>query len=471
MFKFNYKQVMLYYDQEVKVKSNETQIHASQTVTRDHHKELNAEDGDELLILAYTDEYSVITKQPIRVVGDDPENGSPDWTLESDIRDRLHITPGQKLKRWFTNVANVTPPTDPQPLPQRNLITNGGGEADPTNGTWLHASTQQLSDSTHSRDNVDGNISLRKTDSPYRQYLLLPTETELTFKAEFDEKSVEFSRTLKGNGSGVTLPINEREYLGVEPGNEVEVYIDTQSLVEAQAEEFPDKQTPSYAPDAEFTPATEHTTIHNNTQAKDTSDETNASESTNTTDTTSTVSTHGSERNATEQNTSDTTPDTDTETSTDDSGTTANTESPDEPGSEESSNRDVEPGDSWSREQSRYEDRLSNIANTELTPIVLLDERTHEEWPLHYTRSADNSTRKKTLCGHATPNVYEDTDGELSTTLCPDCLLTAFKENPEHHIDKVLTHLTGTTDSDDDGVEFTITSNEIVQLIECTIDN
>jgi len=243
------------------------------------------------------------------------------------------------------------------------------------------------------------------------------------------------------------------------------VYVDTQSLVEGQAEEFPDQQTPSYAPDAEFTPATEHATPRNDNQSQDTGGEANASEATDTTDTSSTVSTHGSERGTTAQNT------TDTAASTDDNGTDTDTEQTDETGSEESSSRDVEPGDSWRREQSRYEDRLSNIANTELTPIVLLDERTHEEWPLHYTRSADNSTRKKTLCGHATSDVYEDTDGELSTTLCPDCLLTAFKEDPEHHIDKVLSHLAGATDADDDGVEFTITSNEIVQLIECTTDN
>jgi hypothetical protein len=418
----------------------------------------------------------VITKQPIRVVGDDPENGSPDWTLESDDRDRLHLTPGEKLKRWFTKTEYVTPPDDPHRLPQRNLITNGGGEADPTNHTWLHISTQQLTETAGPSDNIDGNISLRKTDSPYRQYLLLPTETELQFRAEFDTESIEFTRTLNGNGSSLTLPIKERQYLGVESGDTVEVYVDTKSLVGAQAVEYPEQQSPEYIPKEETAPVSTTDNSDENTSSTtpvydDSNDST--SEAQHVDSNVNTDDTGSGPIGEVNESTTDESLSNESDSSENTTSTSSESNSTVETGSvsgDVTQSGDVEPDDSWRREESRYADRVTNIASTELVPIVLLSQRVQNEWPLHYTRSAESKTAKKTLCGEVSEDVYRDSNAELSTTLCSDCLLTAFRESPEKHIDKLIRHVTDTTNSTVDEDTFTLTTSEIIQLIEYTIE-
>lgn len=234
LFRFNHDLVMFpAKEQEAKRKSN-GDIQTSVPLSKEVRDGLGISPDDQFLVLVATDDRSVIAQRG-GFHGD-----SKVWTFETEFQEALQLEDGDQFDIHPALLDNITPIGEPaDPAPQRKLPSAGNERyplsgPDPTGGTWLFIERKRFKQKDNVSDGVEGRVHVRTRDTPYRQFLNWPDQGDIKVLAEHDGKSIEFEASLIGDdGEAFTFPIKQRQKLGLDPGDEVDIFIDTQSVVEA----------------------------------------------------------------------------------------------------------------------------------------------------------------------------------------------------------------------------------------------
>lgn len=415
-FRFKYNRVMKYYRQDAS-KHKDGRIHPSQTITQKHRKLFGLEDGDEMLVLVYTNERSLITKKEIRVAGPEEDKNKPnnsreyssDFALTKKEIDILDIEEGDVIHRWFTPIENIADVDNPETFPQQSLPdTNVNLDfLDPTQGTWLHIRDQELA-SRKGSDGTDGNVSIRKRSPPYRKYLELPTDDAVTIRAEYDGNVVEFERELNKNATSFTIPIEQRRELGVEAGDVVRVFISTTSVTEILSpEETSTIESSDVTGEIGSEPAKEwERQFPDIPRAKSAAETAEPSAEVNGGDVESEASgvTKVYEEDMTDSGSGD-----DDDVGLDDVDVRAD--------------HGVDAGDGDMVGEVSDSSSDDSVVDETLIPVLLESERQHEEWLIHYTTTLqlDDGLVVQTLCDSESESVYTENVESFGTAQCEEC--------------------------------------------------
>lgn len=418
-FRFKYNRVMKYYRQDAS-KHKDGRIHPSQTITQKHRKLFGLEDGDEMLVLVYTNERSLITKKQIRVAGPEEDKNKPnnsreyssDFALTKKEIDVLDIEEGDVIHRWFTPIENIADVDNPETFPQQSLPdTNVNLDfLDPTQGTWLHIRDQELA-SRKGSDGTDGNVSIRKRSPPYRKYLELPTDDPVTIRAEYNGNVVEFERELNKNATSFTIPIEQRRELGVEAGDVVRVFISTTSITEILSpEETTTPETSDVTGEIGSEPAKEwERQFPDIPRAKSAAETAEPSTEVNGGDVESEAS---GVTNVYEEDMTDSSDNDGGDVGLDDVDVRADH-------GVDSAESEVAGGGDMSDSM----DGDDEVRDETLVPVLLESERQEKEWAIHYTTTLelDGDTVVMTLCKNESETVYTENVASFGTTQCDHC--------------------------------------------------
>jgi len=228
LFRFNHNEKMVKTKQDV-IKHQDGNVHAYQSLERGKRDRLKPEDGDELLVLTMANGKSVLYRQNVRI---DEGGTTPKWSLQSKEKELLNLQPGDVTHSWVTIPVNFSEYTEIQ----QRLATaddHGVGAGDPTslvaqNGSWLFLRDRTLPEGKAS-DGVSGKVKIHK--EPYREYLNIDDGDILIMNVVKGDTEIPFHANIVDNGKGFTIPQTVRCALELEPGDEVSLWVHTQSVV------------------------------------------------------------------------------------------------------------------------------------------------------------------------------------------------------------------------------------------------